>query len=259
MSIVDVHATAAAGFSHDAQIYSRGRPGFPPESLDWLTQDLRLGPGKLAIELGAGTGKFTKLLVRTGAEIVAVEPVSAMLAELAAEQPHIRALRASAQSLPLGSASADAVVCAQSFHWFATAATLAEIHRVLKPGGMLGLVWNIRDKSVAWVNALSQIIDRHEGNAPRYDDGEWRAVFPAPGFDQFQERSVAHVHAGNAEQVIVERTASTSFVAALPDDERTRLLDQVRALIAATPELGGQTTAMPYVTRMYWCQRKAAG
>jgi SAM-dependent methyltransferase len=258
MSMGDVHDTAAAGFSHDAQIYSRGRPGFPPEAFDWLTQDLRLGPGKLAIELGAGTGKFTKLLTRTGAEIVAVEPVAAMLAELTADQPRVRALSATAQSLPLASASADAVVCAQSFHWFATPAALAEIRRVLKPGGMLGLVWNVRDKSVAWVNALSRITDRHEGNAPRYDDGEWRAVFPAPGFDRLQERSVAHVHAGSAEQVIVERTASISFVAALPDDERTRLLDQVRELIAATPELSGQTTAMPYVTRMYWCRSEAA-
>lgn len=255
----DLHPTAAAGFGHDAATYSRGRPGFPPEALDWLTQDLRVGPGQMVVELGAGTGKFTKLLSETGADVVAVEPVAAMLAQLALDQPGVRSLRASAQALPLADASAGAVVCAQSFHWFATRAALAEIRRVLRPGGALGLIWNVRDRSVAWVNALSRIVDRHEGNAPRYDDGEWRAVFPAPGFGQLHEKSVAHAHIGSAEQVIVERTASISFVAALPDDERRRLLDEVRAWVAATPELHGQTTAMPYVTKMYWCRSEPAG
>lgn len=254
----DLHPAAAAGFGRDAQTYARGRPDFPPEAFDWLTRDLRMAPGMLAVELGAGTGKFTKLLTRTGADVVAVEPVAAMLAQLASEQPGVRTLRASAQALPLASASADAVVCAQSFHWFATGAALAEIRRALKPGGTLGLIWNVRDKSVAWVRALSRIIDRHEGDAPRYDDGEWRAAFCSPGFAPLHEKTVAHAHTGSPEQVIVERTASISFVAALPEGERQRLLDEVRAFIAVTPELRGQTTAMPYLTKMYWCRSEPA-
>ena len=129
------------------------------------------------------------MLLQTDAEIVAVEPVAAMLALLTADQPAVNSLRASAQNLPLSTASVDAVICAQSFHWFATGAAVAEIHRVLKPGGMLGLIWNVRDRSVAWVEGLTQILDRYEGDAPRYDDGEWRSVFPAPGFEPFQEEA----------------------------------------------------------------------
>lgn len=253
--MTDLHPAAHEGYGQAAAIYARGRPGFPPEALHWLQRDLALGPGKLAVELGAGTGKFTSVLTRTGANVVAVEPVPAMLAQLAAGQPGVKTLRASAQNLPLRSESADAVICAQSFHWFATAASLAEIHRVLKPGGTLGLIWNVRDTSIDWVMQLTRILDPHEGDAPRYDHGEWQAVFPARGFGPFQEKSVPHLHTGSAETVIVDRIASVSFVAAMPEGERRALLEQVRALIAGTPGIAGQgPISMPYVTKMFWCR-----
>ena len=255
-SPLHVHPTAVEGYGQGARTYARGRPGFPPEALEWLRQDLRLAPGKLALEIGAGTGKFTKLLTQTGADVVAVEPVAAMLAQLAVEQPQVRTLRATAQDLPVASAAVDAVICAQAFHWFASKESLAEIHRVLKPGGALGLIWNVRDQSVDWVADLTRIMAPYEGNAPRYDHGEWRAVFPAEGFGTLHERSFAHAHVGPPGQVIVERVASVSFIAALDEAARIRVLDEVRALIAATPELAGraQVTA-PYVTRAYWCRR----
>jgi SAM-dependent methyltransferase len=256
--VSDHHSIASEGFGRDGHIYARGRPGFPSESLAWLEQDLKIGPGKRVLELGAGTGKFTAVLSRTRADIVAVEPMPAMLAQLPLELPGVRALRACAQNLPIASATFDAVICAQSFHWFATASTLAEIRRVLKPGGMLGLIWNVRDRSIAWVDSLARLVDRREGNAPRYDSGEWQTVFPAPGFGPLREQAVAHAHVGSAEHVIVERTASVSFVAALTDEERLLLLDQVRALIASTPELAGQSAVvMPYVTKMYWSRKTA--
>ncbi|MEJ0084899.1 MAG: class I SAM-dependent methyltransferase [Pseudomonadota bacterium] len=254
--MTELHRAAAKGFAQGAETYARGRPDFPPAALEWLTADLHLGPGKVAVELGAGTGKFTQLLSRTGADVTAVEPVAEMLDLLAAAQPAVRVLRASAQSLPLATASVDAVICAQSFHWFATPEALTEIRRVLKPGGMLGLIWNVRDRSVAWVEALTHIVDRHEGDAPRYDDGEWRRMFPAAGFGPLTEKTIAHQHTGNPEHVIVDRVASVSFIAALAPSVRNTVLEEVRALIASTPELAGRTTvAMPYVTRAYGCRR----
>jgi len=250
-----VHPTATEGFSRGAETYSRGRPDFPPQALAWLLTDLGLRAGTTALEIGAGTGKFTRLLAATGASVIAVDPAAAMLERLVAELPAIAALRGHAHSLPIASGICDAVLCAQSFHWFATPAALAEIRRVLRPGGVLGLIWNVRDQSIDWVAKLTEIMAPFEGDTPRYDGGEWRRVFPARGFGPLHEKSFAHTHVGAPEQVIVDRIASVSFIAALDAPERERVLDQVRALIAATPAIArSDAVEFPYVTRAYWCR-----
>lgn len=250
-----IHAAAATGFAAQADAYVAGRPDYPAGVADWLAADLGLGPGRRALDLGAGTGKFLPHLLATGAEVVAVEPVAAMRARLARAHPGVPALAGTAEAIPAADASLDAVVCAQSFHWFATARAVAEIARVLRTGGRLGLIWNVRDEGVPWVAALSAITDPHEGGAPRYRSGAWRAVFPAPGFGPLAERRFPHAHVGPAEAVIVDRTLSVSFVAALPEAGRAGVAAAVRALIAGTPDLSGPTVAFPYETAAFHCVR----
>lgn len=251
-----VHHAAAKGFGAAAEAYQHARPDYPPELAEWLCSELGLAPGCVAVDLGAGTGKFTPLLSATGARVVAVEPVEAMRAELVAAHPDVEALAGEAERLPLGDASADAIVCAQSFHWFAKPAALAEMRRALKFGGALGLVWNVRDERVAWVMALTKILDRHQGDAPRHESGQWRALFPAPGFTPLSERRLAYEHVGPPERVIVERAMSISFIAALPADQQARVAGEVRALIAATPSLAGRREiAFPYLTHAYASRR----
>ena len=254
--MTDVHPIATGGYGRSADSYVRGRPDYPPAALDWLRSDLGLGPGQTALELGSGTGKFTRLLVETGADIAAVEPVAAMLDELRRSLPAVTALQGTAQRIPAADASADAVICAQAFHWFASADSLAEIHRVLKPGGMLGLIWNVRDQPVGWVAELTRIMAPYEGDAPRYYKGEWREAFPAPGFGELSERKFAHEHVGPAEQVLVDRVASVSFIAALDEKTRNEVRDDVRSLIADTPALADRSeVCVPYITRAYWTRR----
>ena len=118
--MTNIHHLASEGFTAAAAAYVEGRPDYPPEIEAWLRHDLGLSKGKTALDLAAGTGKFSPRLLATGAAVIAVEPVRAMLDQLIRQYPEIDARSGSAQQIPLADASVDAVVCAQSFHWFAT-------------------------------------------------------------------------------------------------------------------------------------------
>jgi SAM-dependent methyltransferase len=252
----DIHRSAAHGYALTAATYVKGRPDYPPQVEHWLRSDLALSEGRMVLDLGAGTGKFLHHLRCTKATVVAVEPVPAMLAQLLQLNPGIEARQGSAEHIPLPDASIDAVVCAQSFHWFANASALREIRRVLKIGGFLGLIWNVRDERVAWVAALRAIFDAHEGDAPRYHTQAWRKVFPADGFGPLCERCFPHRHTGSPEHVIIDRVLSTSFIASLPGTARSRVAAQVQLLIDSTPVLAGKSeVTMPYVTAAYSCQK----
>jgi SAM-dependent methyltransferase len=252
-----VHPAAAQGYAANADLFVRGRPDYPPDIADWLRDDIALRPGKTALDLGSGTGKFLSRLQETGAAVVAVEPVDAMRTHLIERNPGIEAMAGSAEHIPLADRSVDSVVCAQSFHWFANRRALAEIRRVLRPGGFLGLVWNVRDERVPWVARLTDIIEPHGDDTPRYKLG-WRDVFPAEGFTPLVEKEFAHSHTGSPEQVIVARMLSISFVAVLPLDRQDAVAAQIRALIAATPELAGKPrVTFPYRTMTYACHRLA--
>lgn len=256
---MSVHASALKGYEAAAGTYAAGRPDYPREAAHWLVDMMGLAPGRTVLEIGAGTGKFVATLKDTGAKVLALEPVAAMRAELARRHGDVEILAGSADAIPLPDASVDAVVCAQAFHWFATKEALAEIRRVLAPGGALGLIWNVRDETVPWVAALSAITDAIESAAPRYKTGAWRRLFPAEGFLALDERHVRHAHVGSPERVIVQRTLSVSFIAALPADRQAAVERRVRALIDTTPELAGRSEiAFPYETAMF-AYRKASG
>jgi SAM-dependent methyltransferase len=254
--VAKIHPSAAEGFGAAAATYAEGRPEYPPEIELWLRNDLGLGKRKTALDLGAGTGKFTARLLATGATVTVVEPIPAMLEQLIRQHPEIEAKAGSAEHIPLADASVDAVVCAQSFHWFATPEALHEIHRVLKPGGSLGLIWNQRDESVKWVAELTRIMKPFKGDTPQFDSQEWRSVFPAEGFGPLRERRFPNGHTGPAEQVIIDRILSVSFIAALPRVEQERVRSQIRKLIAASPELAGKAqVTFPYQTAAFSCTR----
>jgi SAM-dependent methyltransferase len=253
---MSIHPPAEKGFRAGAATYVEGRPDYPPEIENWLIHDLGLSDGKTALDLAAGTGKFSPRLLATGATVIAVDPVSAMLEQLIRQYPQIDARIGSAQQIPLGDASLDAVVCAQSFHWFSTPEALQEIRRVLKPGGALGLVWNVRDDTVPWVAALTRIMKPFEGDAPRFHSQKWRDVFPAPGFTELREKRFPHSHTGPPQKVIVDRVLSVSFMAALPIEEREHVKSQLREVIAAYPELAGKAeVTFPYQTLACVCTK----
>jgi len=253
-----IHQSAQAGFGSEAKTYAQGRPEYPAELLPWLGERLGLGPGTRVIDLGAGTGKFTRLLTSTGAQVTAIEPVDAMRAELQARLPQVQALPGTAEAIPLPSGSAEVLVCAQAFHWFAHAPALAEIHRVLEPGGRLGLVWNVRDESVDWVAQITRIITPHEGDTPRFHTGDWRKPFDGRYFSPLQASHFSYRHVGPPQVVIIDRFLSVSFIAALPPARKAEVAAQLQALIDTHPALKGrERIEVPYRTEAYHCTRLA--
>ena len=247
-----IHHAAAGGYAISADLYTRGRPEYPEEILAWLHDSVALQSGRIVIDLGAGSGKFTGYLLRTRASVVAGEPVPQMLEKLALVWPDLTRHAGTAEAIPLSDGSVDAVVCAQASHWFANAAALTEIHRVLKPGGRLGLIWNVRDASVGWVQQLNAIFDRYEGDTPRYTNGDWTRAFPFAGFGPMRTAHFRYGHTGAADSVIIDRVLSTSFIAALPAQEKAKVVADVRSLIEASAELKGRDiVTMPYVTDAY--------
>lgn len=251
-----VHTSAQQGFSTQAVTYAQGRPDYPRQLTGWLADTLRIDAQSSVIDLGAGTGKFTRLLSTLAPTLTAVEPVAAMGAQLTKLLPDVRLVNGTAESIPLPSASTDAVVCAQAFHWFSTEAALAEIHRVLKPDGRLGLVWNVRDESVDWVAAISEIITPYEGDTPRFHTGRWREAFTGEYFSDPEVTCFPYSHVGSPQEVIMDRFLSVSFIAALPDAPKAVVTAQLQALIDTHPALKGRdTVAFPYQTQAYVCHR----
>ena len=251
-----MHRSATSGYAAGADVYATGRPDYPPDVMAWLRDVVGAGAGRRVLEVGAGTGAFTSRLMGTGARVCALEPVRAMRSRLATRVPAAWIVGGTADALPVRDASVDAVVCAQSFHWFATREALRQFHRVLVPGGILALVWNVRDESVPWVRRLSALTDAYEGDTPRYKSGRWRRAFEGSGFVEVDRREIGHAHTGSADQVVIARTLSVSFVAALPQAERRALEERLRAFVDDEAALAGRTdVAFPYRTAMFAFRR----
>ena len=243
-----VHDAAARGFSRSADAYDRARPDYPPAAMAWLAKRLGLRQGRTVVDLAAGTGKLTRPLAATGAEVVAIEPVPEMRARIG--DAAARSLDGTAEAIPLPDASADAVTVAQAFHWFDGLAALAEIHRVLRAGGALALVWNRRPLEDPVHAAIERIIAPYRGDAPAHRSGAWRAAFDATTlFGPLEERTFAHSRPHDAD-ALADRVGSTSFVAALDDGPHAEVIAAVRALAAERP------VDVPYVCEVLVCDRR---
>lgn len=145
------------------------RPSYPADAIAWLIEKLGIKPGRQIVDLAAGTGALTALLADVGADIVAVEPVASMRDRLRARLPGVPVLAGLPEALPLASKSVDAVVVASAFHWFDARRAMAEIARVVRPGGCLGLIWNARDRSAEWEDQAWSVIGGMERPAAGHD------------------------------------------------------------------------------------------
>jgi SAM-dependent methyltransferase len=222
-----VRRRPSTGYARSVESYERGRPGYPPAAVDFLAARLRLGPGRTVVDLAAGTGKLTRPLLATGAEVVAVEPVAEMRAALPAGA---RAVDGTAEGMPLSTGSADAVTVAQAFHWFDGHAALAEIHRVLRPDCSLAVVWNRRQMDDPLNQAIEELLAPYRGHMSAMRTGAWHVAFEGTELFGPLERRVFRNDQSLDADGLADRIASVNFIGALDEQERTKVVRAARAL-----------------------------
>ena len=234
-----------------AAAYAEHRPDYPVEAVRWCAAPLGRDIAALRIlDLGAGTGKLTAQLAELGADVTAVEPDQAMLAELRRHLPSVRALHGPAEAIPLPDSSVDAVLCGQSLHWFDLPRALPEIARVLVPGGTLGALWNSDDDRVEWVAGLQEAaegasapsLSRRRAEAAGFGTEQLGALFSPTERAEFPNAQVLTADA------LVEVVATHSRVLIMEPRDRARLLAKIRSYLASRPETAAGEFRLPMVT-----------
>lgn len=233
-------ATHAASFDTVASVYEASRPGYPDVALDWLVP----AAARRIADIGAGTGKFTRLLVRSDREIVAVDPSPHMLEVLHRALPDVDAREGTAERIALPDASVDAVTFAQAWHWVDVPAASREAGRVLRQGGTLALLWNLRDERVDWVRELGVAMhadgDQFTDNARAPEVGE--------PFGEGERTQFAWTNPYTREGLL-DLVRSRSYFAVMSPREQRDTLSAVSRLLDSHPQTAdAETLRMPYVT-----------
>jgi SAM-dependent methyltransferase len=248
----DERSRLASSFGAAAPAYAEHRPDYAPAAVRWA---LERAPGPRVLDLGAGTGKLTAALDAVGADVVAVEPDPAMLAELRRVLPAVRALPGSAEAIPLPDASVDAVVAGNAMHWFDMDVAGPEIARVLAPEGILAGLWNVFDDRIGWVAELERI-GGPAAIGSRDTLGNWRAATAAahlPGngsiarFGSPEQAEFPHGQPRTADS-LVATFATKAGMLVMPEEEREAALGRIRAFLASTPETARGEFTLPMLT-----------
>ena len=237
----------STSFGSAAGTYESGRPDYPVQAVDWMLQPVVGGERSIRVaDVGAGTGKLTRAVLELGAEVVAIDPVPKMLAVLRENVHGVPTFIGSAESLPVPDASLDAVVLGQAWHWVEPVAGSAEVARVLRSGGVLGLIWNIRDESVPWVARLTEIM--HGSHAEQMlAQGDPTVT---PPFGEIESAEWRWSRPMNRATLLAMARSRSYLITAAPEDRAgieaglVELFDDIGAI-------GDKVVELPYLTRAY--------
>jgi len=253
MTTWDLPAGSGARFADD---YERGRPGWP----DGVAVIPGLSPDAVVVDLAAGTGKLTRVLRKRYPSVIAVEPQAALRAILEGRTSGVDVRNGTAQELPLDDAAADGVFVAQAFHWFADRLSLEEIARVLRPDGVLVLMWNL--PAGPWQPSVLEAERLLLEHAPSWSDDldpldfsvahatDWRNVVAESAFGAIHDVRIPNPQLVDADGLIAY-FASMGWIAGLSDSRRLPLLDAVRARLHASQY------RREWETRLSWCRLAA--
>jgi SAM-dependent methyltransferase len=233
-------STHALSFAGVADAYERARPSYPQEATTWLVGSA----AARVVELGAGTGKLTSGLLAAGHRVVATDPLEPMLQHLSRVCPGAVPVLARAEQIPVRGRWADVVVSAQAYHWFDLDRALPEIARVLKPGGRIALVWNLRDERIPWVKRLGRLIGTQEQNTDPTQDLLSSHLF---GFvESARFRFWQPLDRDRLRDLVLSRSTIATMAAA----EREEVLAQVDELYDGYGR-GADGMLLPYVTHCF--------
>jgi SAM-dependent methyltransferase len=239
-------------FGQAAGHYDSIRPTYPVDAVRWALGDL--SGDATVVDLGAGTGKLTRIIRdATPATVTPVEPDALMRAKLAEAMPGIVPVEGTGEKIPFPDGSVDAVLAGQAYHWFDNPAAHAEIARVVRPGGVLAPIWNVRDESVPWVAAYHEYVDAQEGRT-RSDSAERGNRTPGIGaeFGSFELKRFRHTVPMDCDRLVALARSRSFYLSATPEFQ-ARLVAGVRDLAASLPE----RFDMPYITYCYRAVRQA--
>jgi SAM-dependent methyltransferase len=251
-----------SSFGTAAAAYAEHRPGYAEAAVRWALEPVATRTPLRVLDLAAGTGKLTATLVGLGAEVTAVEPDPAMLAELRRDLGSVPALPGRAEDIPLPDRSVDAVLVGQAMHWFDLDLAIPEIARVLTPGGVLAALWNVDDDRVGWIATLTQI-SKGQSNVTllRWRDSAGQARqdrLAAAGSGLFETPEVGEFEHGQrrtADSLLATIATHSNFLV-MDEPGRTQLLDEVRDFLHARPETSAGEFVLPMVTAVLRATRK---
>ena len=245
------HAARRLSFGAAADLYDRIRPSYPPAVVRWLLGDTPLR----VLDLGAGTGIFTEVLVECGHEVFSVEPDPGMRGKLAAKGLPVELIDGCAESIPLPAGSVDAVVAAQAYHWFDQGLAHPEIARVLTAGGIWGPVWNVRDESIPWVKRMSLIKGMEDGRDSTSSIFEEAVEDFGPLFDHPEINEFRH-EVTHDEQSLLALIRSRSYWLAASDSGKREMERAVRELAADIDKDETGCFQLPYSAIAYRCRKR---
>ena len=244
---VDRRAVQARSFGAAAAAYDRGRPSYPEAAVHWcLPTNVRR-----VLDLGAGTGKLTEVLVRLGLDVVAVEPLAGMRAQLSENLPAVQVLDGTGEQIPLPDASVDAVLCAQAWHWVDPDRAAPEVARVLRPGGRLALLWNVRDADASgWSSALNDLLEKYDRLSATDDAVRVGPPFGEPVREDFGwSQSLTHA-------ALVDMVVSRSYFITSSDQEKQDFLEELHKQVLGREDVRNrETLELPYRTECWLYHR----
>ncbi|GAA2758571.1 class I SAM-dependent methyltransferase [Actinopolymorpha rutila] len=237
----------AESFGAGAAAYAEFRPSYPETAVRWALEPVAGDDVVRVLDLAAGTGKLTEVVRGLGMDAVAVEPDAAMLAELSRRLPDVPAFTGTAEAIPAPDGAFDAVVVGQAFHWFDRDRALAEIARVLRPGGVLAALWNLHDDGVAWVAGLNEVAQALGSVRETRESPMRQALFEHVAFAD-QTTAEFGSHERRTSEQVVGMLATHSRILVMDEVDRAQVLGRVRGYLRARPETSAGEFDVPLVT-----------